>query len=175
LMREISGETTMFSLIRRKPLKSTQPEGNPKARLTRKQKQKLVKEIQQLESDIKSVDYKIERAKFDYDRSQKSLENAPEDFKKIQFCMEKQWYTSCAEICYSHGWSDGASAFNNAERLEQGINSRRRHEDAAATGVICVERQLREDKRKFDTASKSIKILTNKKQTLEQKLAFLKQ
>ena len=165
----------MFALMRRKSNTSTKPQGNLKARLTKKEKQKLAKSIQQLQSDIESTEYKLEKAKFDLERSQKSLENAPEDLKKIQFCIEKHWYTSCAEICYSHSWSDGASAFNEAERLERGINGRRRHQDAAARGVICIERQLREDKRKFDTASKNIKILTNKKQTLEQKLALLKQ
>ena len=165
----------MFALMRKKLNASTKPQGNPKARLSKKEKQKLAKSIQQLQSDIESTEYKLERCKFNYDKSERSLENAPEDLKKIQYCMQKQWYGSCAEICYSHGWSDGASAFNNAERIEKGIEPSHRHQDAAARGVICIERQLREDKRKLATASKNIKILTNKKQTLEQKLALLKQ
>ena len=174
-MREISGETTMFSLIRRKPTTLTKVQGNPKARLNKKEKQKLVKAIQQLESDINFVTNNLEKSERDYEKSQQSLEHAPEDLKKIQYCIEKEWYTTCQEICSSHGWRDGYHAFSQAEGHKQNHSLNRRHRDAAARGVICIERQLREDKRELATVSKKIKVLANKKQTLEQKLVLLKQ
>ena len=148
---------------------------NPNNKLTKKQKQQLRTKADQIESDLNAVVYNLNTSEEIFQKLTEVEAHAPQDLQKIEFAISKEWYTACAELCYSNNWHNAASSFNEAERLEKNHGFVREHQDAAATGMVRIERQVRDDRRKLSNTSKMIKVLKNRKQVLEQKLAQLKQ
>jgi len=141
---------------------------NSNNKLSKKQKQ-------QVESDLNAVVYNLSTDEQIFQKLTEVEAHASQDLQKIEFAISKEWYTACAEICYSNNWHDAASSFKEADRIWNTHGFRRDHQDAAAAGMVRIERQLRSDRRKLSNTSKMIKTLTNRKRVLEQKLAQLKQ
>ena len=161
-MREISGETTMFSLMRRKQSKATQ--GNPQVRLSKKQKQNLIQKRQQLLSDIDSLGYKLECAREKEEFLTEVFARAQEDLQKIAYAIDKEWYETCSQICSNNNWKRAQHQFDDTFR-----NRNRFHaDDLAAKGIVLVEAQLRTDLKE----QKKLRTSINKLQTeLNKKLA----
>ena len=144
-------------------------------KITKKQKQQLIRKADQTESDLNIVVYNLNADEEVFQKLTEVENHAAQDLQKIEFAISKQWYSACAEVCYSNNWHNAASCFKEAERLADGVGWKREQEDAAAAGVVRIERQLRKDRKKLSDTSRNIKTLTNRKQVLEQKLAQLKQ
>lgn len=136
----------MFSLMRKKKTPLTQI--NPKNRLTKKQKQKLTQKTQELKARIRSLSVQLKHCRKKYDALEETLEHAKTDVSKLEYSISQLWFEACAEICRPNNWH-AAKTFDQAAVLYREWSSRQKESEAiCAKGVVQVEKQLRDSKRK---------------------------
>ena len=118
---------------------------NPKNRLTKKQKQKLVSDIKILKSDIASLETTLNRSKRQFDKINQDLEHAQADLRKIEYSINKKWFEACAEICRSNNWY-ASTTFDEAAEMYRNWTSRRLEaEGLCAKAIVQIEKQLRDE------------------------------
>jgi len=170
----------MFGLKKRKAIKAlvltkNGLEKNPKNKLTKRQKIQRQTKLQKLNSDIKNIEFKQDAQRTEYDKINEVHAHASRDLQKIEFATSKEWYTTCAELCYSNNWHDAASSFKKADRIWNDHGFRRDHQDAAATAMVRIERQIRTDEKRMKFLNKDLQILSHNKQILKSELLQLNQ